>query len=114
MKQQSFFLRRILLSVDSQKVSCTVTHCNTLQHTATHCNALQHTATHCNALWILRKLMNHLLSFPVVVRSSLCLRSRHASRADINSHNVIHLTEFALYSSINIELYKYDISLSFH
>jgi len=24
---------------------CSVTHCNTLQHTATHCNTLQHTAT---------------------------------------------------------------------
>jgi len=26
-------------------LSCTATHCNTLQYTATHCNTLQHTAT---------------------------------------------------------------------
>ena len=33
-----------------QHLTCTATHCNTLQHTATHCNTLQHTATHCNTL----------------------------------------------------------------
>ena len=31
-------------------VSCTATHCNTLQHTVTHCNTLHHTATYCNTL----------------------------------------------------------------
>ena len=29
---------------------CSVTHCNTLQHTVTHCNTLQRIATHCNTL----------------------------------------------------------------
>ena len=31
-------------------LTCTATHCNTLQHTATHCKTLQRTATHCNTL----------------------------------------------------------------
>ena len=33
-----------------QHLTCTATHCNTLQHTATHCNTLQHAATHCNSM----------------------------------------------------------------
>jgi len=31
-------------------MSCTATHCNTLQHIATHCNTLQYTATYCTIL----------------------------------------------------------------
>jgi len=31
-----------------RRLTCTATHCNTLQHIVTHCNTLQHTATHYN------------------------------------------------------------------
>ena len=32
------------------QVSCSLLHCNALQHAATHCIALQHAATHCNTM----------------------------------------------------------------
>ena len=71
-----YILEDAAFFVSTLHIICSVTHCNTLQHTATHYNTLRHTATHCNTL---QHTMSYILEDAVLHRVSATHKSHKCS-----------------------------------
>ena len=79
----------------------TATHCNTLQHTATHCNTLQHAATHCNTLPSI--LRCRVFSFTRAHTRTLSLSLLHTHDLPSSFSSVLVFPHFISSSNTGVE-----------